>query len=430
MKSKAIIFLLALSLLIPVMAIKAVSTNNLKGKILLQVESHGEAWYVNPADGQRYYMADGNAAFNIMRNLSLGMSNKDVERMKSDTTYRQKFVGKILLQVESHGEAYYIGSDGRYNYLKDGAAAYEIMSKSGLGISNTNLEKIAPSEIINTPQPKVQDLATTTEIKKELPKLQDLATTTEVNEIAPTEINKEPETPIQSKPVIPAQPEPEPQIETPIQPQSDVQTSTKSTTPTSTSTAITTIITNPDPFPGASTTHEPMANFVLTNKSSCRYDENFKCYSDSLCSNYKDKDVRGRCFLLAYNNFGYQKKCSDLNNEYPNFNCALTSSLTGPVDRDTQTLYDIKKLQILLKLYHDFNLYRPTYPQNPYLLVRLFTIEKIPIATKGISSICSEDYNYKYTFFDSENYSLTYCLDSDAGDIKAGINVVTNKSLQ
>ena len=116
--------------------------NNLRGKILIQVESHGEAWYVNPKDGKRYYMTDGNAAFNIMRTLSLGMSNKDIDRMKTDATYRKKFMGQILLQVESHGEAYYISFDGRYNYLKDGAAAYEIMRKLSLGITNANLDKI------------------------------------------------------------------------------------------------------------------------------------------------------------------------------------------------------------------------------------------------------------------------------------------------
>ena len=31
-------------------------TNQLKGKILLQVESNGEAFYLNPADNKRYYM--------------------------------------------------------------------------------------------------------------------------------------------------------------------------------------------------------------------------------------------------------------------------------------------------------------------------------------------------------------------------------------
>ena len=145
MKSKAIIFLLALPLLIPLALTKAATPNNLNGKILLQVESKGEAWYVNPKEGKRHYMANGDQAFQIMKTLGAGMSNKDIEKMKTDATYRKKFIGKILLQVESHGEAYYISSDGRYNYLKDGASAYQVMRRLGLGISNANLNKIAES---------------------------------------------------------------------------------------------------------------------------------------------------------------------------------------------------------------------------------------------------------------------------------------------
>lgn len=60
MKLRVTIFLLALTLLIPTICIKAATiSNNMKGRILLQVESHGEAWYVNPKDEKRYYMADG-----------------------------------------------------------------------------------------------------------------------------------------------------------------------------------------------------------------------------------------------------------------------------------------------------------------------------------------------------------------------------------
>jgi len=152
MKSKVIIFLLALSLLIPVVATKAATANNLNGKILLQVESKGEAWYVNPKDGKRYYMANGDQAFQIMKTLGVGMSNKDVDKMKKDSAYRKKFIGKILLQVESKGEVFYISSDGRYNYLKDGASAFQIMRKLGLGITNANLNKVAEyKEITKTP---------------------------------------------------------------------------------------------------------------------------------------------------------------------------------------------------------------------------------------------------------------------------------------
>jgi len=125
-------------------------TNRLKGRILLQVESKGEAWYVNPQDGKRSYMADGDQAFQIMKTLGVGISNKNLDKIKTDANFRKKFIGKIFLQVEAHGEAYYISFDGRYNYLKDGASAYEVMRRLGLGISNNNLNKLAIKEEIDT----------------------------------------------------------------------------------------------------------------------------------------------------------------------------------------------------------------------------------------------------------------------------------------
>lgn len=117
-------------------------SNALKGKILLQVESHGEAWYVNPKDGLKYYMANGDEAYNVMRNFGVGITNKDLEKIKIDKILAKKNSGKIFLQVEAKGEAYYIDFNGVAHYLKDGAAAYEIMRSLGLGVTNNDLNKI------------------------------------------------------------------------------------------------------------------------------------------------------------------------------------------------------------------------------------------------------------------------------------------------
>lgn len=116
--------------------------NRLKGKILLQVEAHGEAYYVYPKDSKRYYMADGNEAYRIMRYLGVGITNKDLDRVMADKSFAKKHSGKIFLQVEAHGEAYYIDFDGEEHYLKDGSAAYNIMRDLGLGITNNDLNKI------------------------------------------------------------------------------------------------------------------------------------------------------------------------------------------------------------------------------------------------------------------------------------------------
>ncbi|KKR32234.1 MAG: Thrombospondin type 3 repeat superfamily protein [Candidatus Falkowbacteria bacterium GW2011_GWF2_39_8] len=52
------------------------------GKIFLQVEGKGEAWYVNPVDNKRYFLGRPADAFNVMRKLGLGIANKDFDRMK------------------------------------------------------------------------------------------------------------------------------------------------------------------------------------------------------------------------------------------------------------------------------------------------------------------------------------------------------------
>jgi len=45
-----------------------------KGKIFLQVESLGEAWYVNPTDGKRYFLGTPADALSVMSQLGLGIN--------------------------------------------------------------------------------------------------------------------------------------------------------------------------------------------------------------------------------------------------------------------------------------------------------------------------------------------------------------------
>ena len=59
--------------------------NRFKGKILLQVESRGEAWYVHPINGKRYYMPTGDDAYQIMKYLSLGVKNSDLYAILLDS---------------------------------------------------------------------------------------------------------------------------------------------------------------------------------------------------------------------------------------------------------------------------------------------------------------------------------------------------------
>lgn len=113
----------------------------LNGRILLQVENNGEAYYVY--QNHRYYLANGDAAYQAMRQLGQGISNENLNKIKSgEKKLRQRFQGQILLQVENNGEAYYIANNGQTEYLKDGVAAYQLLRKYGLGIKNSDLNQI------------------------------------------------------------------------------------------------------------------------------------------------------------------------------------------------------------------------------------------------------------------------------------------------
>ncbi|MFA4953914.1 MAG: hypothetical protein WC641_01215 [Patescibacteria group bacterium] len=130
----------------------------LQGRILLQVESHGEAWYIRAKDLKRYYMKDGAAAYSVMRFFSLGIADSDLAKIPqvSDTTEMKastsactsnalanRLRGEILLQTQQHGEAWYVDPvKCRAIYLKDGDVAYQAMRFLGFGAFTRDLEKI------------------------------------------------------------------------------------------------------------------------------------------------------------------------------------------------------------------------------------------------------------------------------------------------
>jgi hypothetical protein len=178
----------------------------LAGRILLQVESRGEAWYVDGTSGQRYYLKDGRSAYEALRRFGTGVTSADLAKIpigiesraattdadgdglddkleeaigtdpgRADTDgdgyadgtevksgYNPrgagklatnsalvgKLKGKILLQVEGRGQAWYVNpADGKRYYLKDGSAAYQIMKYLSLGATNDTLAKIPVGEL-------------------------------------------------------------------------------------------------------------------------------------------------------------------------------------------------------------------------------------------------------------------------------------------
>jgi len=128
------------------------ASEHLKGYILLQVESNGEAWYIDPTDGLRYYLARPTDAFNIMRLLGLGATHADIEKIPSnlhddsDLLFANMHSGEILLDVQRNGEAWYIYPGDMWGYYLDRpATAFQVMRNTGLGATDSTVMSITPN---------------------------------------------------------------------------------------------------------------------------------------------------------------------------------------------------------------------------------------------------------------------------------------------
>ena len=173
------------------------------GNIVIQTESKGEAWYIHPQDQNKYYLGRPSQAFTMMQKLSLGISNKNLEnipvgllknklmqdsdqdqdglsdrmekglftkldqkdsdndsfsdyqeiengynplgagKINADKKLINSLLGKILLQTENNGEAWYLNPiDSKRYYLGRPEEAFAIMQSLSLGITNLDLNQI------------------------------------------------------------------------------------------------------------------------------------------------------------------------------------------------------------------------------------------------------------------------------------------------
>jgi len=126
-----------------------------QGHILIDVESHGQAWYVDPDTDLRHYLGRPDDAFDVMKGLGLGILDSDLGLIPvegddtseySDEVLSERLAGKILIQVQSKGEAWYVHPDSHTRiYLGSPEQAFEVMRSYGLGISSNDLRRILPA---------------------------------------------------------------------------------------------------------------------------------------------------------------------------------------------------------------------------------------------------------------------------------------------
>jgi hypothetical protein len=125
----------------------------LKGRILLQVQQEGEAWYVDPDSRSRIYLSHPREALKIMKEYGLGVSHEDILYFQ-ENGFPTRLAGRILLDVDDQGKAYYIypvTMEG--HYLGRPADAFRVMRQLGLGITEESLSSI-PIRIKESEQKK------------------------------------------------------------------------------------------------------------------------------------------------------------------------------------------------------------------------------------------------------------------------------------
>jgi hypothetical protein len=136
--------LMILDQLFPVQTAAATTqslASQLSGKILLQVQDKGQAWYVNPANQKRYSLGSPSNAIMVMSQLAVGVTNATFDSYGGVAP--SSLAGKFIIKPEDHGKLYYVVPTTRnIIYINGAAGAANIMNTYGVGITNANLTKI------------------------------------------------------------------------------------------------------------------------------------------------------------------------------------------------------------------------------------------------------------------------------------------------
>ena len=207
------ILVLAFFISVPFYGGQAANTA-LAGRILLQTEEHGEAWYVHPGTLERYYLGRPYDAFNIMRGQGIGITDDDLSRipvaldnstgvdcdgdglvdgiedaigtdknrsdsdgdgysdrdeieagfnpagngrLPLDAAFSRKQAGRIFLQVEGHGEAWYVSPvDAKRYFLGRPSDAFALMRALGLGITDRDLVSLTAGQETEYAPPAIE----------------------------------------------------------------------------------------------------------------------------------------------------------------------------------------------------------------------------------------------------------------------------------
>ncbi len=109
-----------------------------RGRIIVPKQACGLAWYVYPGDNRRYTLGDPDDVNEIIRTFGLGVRHQVIAGTASKPA---SLAGQILLDVDDHGKAYYVSpADSRAHYLGNGTQALGVLRS--LSVSVTDADRL------------------------------------------------------------------------------------------------------------------------------------------------------------------------------------------------------------------------------------------------------------------------------------------------
>jgi Uncharacterized protein conserved in bacteria len=136
-----LVVFLGLFIAFPAFAITDNNSSLLRGKILYNANSLGDIWYVYPGDFHRYYIGTPQDTYNVLRNLSLGVSNANFDVIS--TKVPDRFKGLFIIKPEDAAKIYYVNpTDNTLVYVQNPAAAFYLLQSLSVNISTNDLKSI------------------------------------------------------------------------------------------------------------------------------------------------------------------------------------------------------------------------------------------------------------------------------------------------
>jgi uncharacterized protein YkwD len=143
--------LLSFSIFCPPTILRAETlAERLRGRILIQVEGKGQAWYINPTDQKRYFLSNSPDTLQVISQVGWKVSSEQLHKIL-DSKNKRQLSGRFVI-ISNQPNTYYFYNQSLVEYtFHSGGEAVNLYRKIGLPISNKNLAKIPIGFITSTP---------------------------------------------------------------------------------------------------------------------------------------------------------------------------------------------------------------------------------------------------------------------------------------